>query len=216
MEIIAADRIAREHRYDRLVLIDGGISMPAAFGIDGERLLQLMGQTEVVDHQATGLVLENAVYAGDGLHEAVAAHGFVDIHRVQTGRVEAGEPHVAHDDDFEGVLRILEPLCQLLPSRLVTDVRLPRERIGLPAGHDDLHNAFVVGVGVPLGAKLAQGLIQLEADAPAHADDHRLAVHDLQARLPMLHEVGGDQAQAFVGADDGLQRRPLGLEPCLL
>jgi hypothetical protein len=33
----------------------------------------------------------------------VALHRLVGIHGVQAGRIEAGEPHVAHDHDLEGV-----------------------------------------------------------------------------------------------------------------
>ena len=59
--------------------------------------LQLVGEAEVVDDQAARLVAEHAVHAGDRLHQPVAAHRLVDVHRVQARRVEAGQPHVAHD-----------------------------------------------------------------------------------------------------------------------
>ena len=87
--------------------------------------LQLVGQAEIVHHQAAGLVLEHPVDPGDGLHQPVAAHRLVHVHGVQAGRVEAGQPHVAHDDHLERVLRVLEPLGQFLAARLVADVRLP-------------------------------------------------------------------------------------------
>ena len=53
---------------------------------------------------------EHAVHARDGLHQPVAAHRLVDVHRVQARRVEAGEPHVAHDHELERVGRVLEAL----------------------------------------------------------------------------------------------------------
>ena len=65
------------------------------------------------------------VHAGDGLHEAVALHRRVGIHRVQAGRVKAGQPHVAHDHDLEEVLRVLELVRQIPPLLLVADVLLP-------------------------------------------------------------------------------------------
>ena len=75
------------------------LARAAALGVGRQRLLQLVGEAEVVDHQPAGLVLEHAVHPGDGLHQAVPAHRLVDVHRVQARRVEAGQPHVAHDHD---------------------------------------------------------------------------------------------------------------------
>ncbi len=83
-----------------------GLAGAAALGVGRQRLLQLVGEAEVVDDQPARLVLEDAVHAGDGLHQAVAAHRLVDVHRVQARRVEAGQPHVAHDHDLERVVRV--------------------------------------------------------------------------------------------------------------
>ena len=91
----------------------GRIALAAALGVGGERLLELIGEAEVIHHQPAGLVAEDAVHAGDGLHQAVALHRLVGIHRVQAGRVEAGQPHVAHDHDAERVLGVLEAVRQL-------------------------------------------------------------------------------------------------------
>ena len=70
--------------------------------------------------QPAGLVAEDAVNAGDGLHESVARHRLVGIHRVHAGRVEAGQPRtagcltLAHDHNLERVLGVLEAVRQLL------------------------------------------------------------------------------------------------------
>ena len=53
---------------------------------------------------------EDAVHARDGVHQSVTPHWFVHIHGVRTGRVEARQPRVAPEHDFQPVLRILEPL----------------------------------------------------------------------------------------------------------
>ena len=63
-----------------------------------ERRLQFVGNADVIHHQAALLVLEHAVHPGDGLHQVVALHGLVHIQGMHAGRVEAGQPHVAHDD----------------------------------------------------------------------------------------------------------------------
>jgi hypothetical protein len=39
--------------------------------------------------------------------------------------VEAGQPHVAHEHDPEGIGGIAKTLCQRLAPRLVPNVRLP-------------------------------------------------------------------------------------------
>ena len=105
VEDVAADLVLLQHDGDGFLLVDGRLARAAALGVGGQRLLQLVGKAEVIDDQAAGLVLEDAVHAGDGLHQAVAAHRLVHVHRVQAGRVEAGEPHVADDDDLERVVR---------------------------------------------------------------------------------------------------------------
>ncbi len=60
-----------------------GSPVPPLVGVVGERLLELVGDAEVVDDQAARLVAEDAVHAGDGLHQPVPAHRLVDVHRVQ-------------------------------------------------------------------------------------------------------------------------------------
>ena len=100
------------------------LALALRVGVGAQRVLQLGGDADVIDHQPARLVLEDAVHAGDGLHEVVAVHRLVHIHRVAAGRVEAGEPHVAHDHDLERVVRVLEPPLQPLLLRLGVAVRL--------------------------------------------------------------------------------------------
>ena len=102
-------------------------------GVYGDGLLKLVGEADVVHHQAARLVAKDAVHARDRLHQPVAAHGLVDVHRVQAGRVEARQPHVAHDHELERVVRVLEALRQRLAPRLVADVALPVERVARPS-----------------------------------------------------------------------------------
>ena len=53
---------------------------------------------------------------------------------------------------------------------------------------------------------------EVHANAAAHADDHRLAVHRFQSPLEVLDQVFRDQANPFLAADECFQRGPLGLE----
>ena len=56
----AADIVLFQHDGDGFRLVDGGAAGAAALRVGGERLLQVLGQTQVVDDEAAGLVLEDA------------------------------------------------------------------------------------------------------------------------------------------------------------
>jgi hypothetical protein len=44
---------------------------------------------------------------------------------VQAGRVKAGQPHVAHDHDPEGIAAVFESVRQFPPGVFAADVLLP-------------------------------------------------------------------------------------------
>ena len=212
VEEAAADVVLLQHDRHRLVLVQRGLPLPTAFGVDGEGALEFVGQAEVVDHEAAGLVLEDAVDAGDGLHEPVAAHRLVNVHGVQARRVEAGEPHVAHQHDAQRVARVAESVGQRLAAGLVADVLLPVRRVGGGAGHHDLHAPRLVAVGAPVGTQPRELAVEVDADPAAHADDHGLAVEGFEALLEVSDDVLGDLPDALLCADDRLQLRPLRLQ----
>ena len=204
-----------QHERDRFPLVHGGAAGAAALGVGGERLLEFLGQAEIVHDQTAGLVAEHAVDAGDGLHQAVAAHRLVHVHGVQARRVEAGEPHVADQNGLERVRGVAEALGQGFPARLVADVPLPLGRVGCRARHDDLDASAGVIVVVPVRAQSHEFVVEVDADAAAHAHDHRLALHGLAALVEVGDDVLGDEMQPLRGAHDGFELRPPGLEPLL-
>jgi hypothetical protein len=59
-----------------------------------QRDLQPLGNADIVHNQTAGLAANHPVHAGDGLHQALALHGLVHIHRGHARRVEAGQPHI--------------------------------------------------------------------------------------------------------------------------
>ena len=76
-----------EHDRHGLRLVDHRVTLAAALGVVHQRLLELEGDAQVVDDHAALLVAEDAVHAGDRLHEPVPAHGLVDVHgRAGSGR----------------------------------------------------------------------------------------------------------------------------------
>ena len=212
MEQAAADLVLLQHHGHRLGLIQRGLPGAAALRVGRECALELMGEPEVVDDEAARLVPEHPVDARDRLHQPVPAHRLVDVHRVQAGRIEAGEPHVAYQHHLKRVGRAAEPFGQRLPAGLVADVRLPVERIGGGARHDHLEPSVVVILVMPLGPQARELAIEVDADAPAHADDHRLAIHGFEALVEVNDDVPGDEFHALLRPDDRFELRPPGFE----
>ncbi|OPZ75897.1 MAG: hypothetical protein BWY79_01891 [Actinobacteria bacterium ADurb.Bin444] len=108
-----------QHDGDSRLLVYSRAAGAAALGVGCKCFFQFCRQSQVVDHEAAGFVLEDPVDPGDGLHETVAPHGFVNIHSMETGSIEAGQPHVADDDHFEGIGRVSEARSQSLAPDLV-------------------------------------------------------------------------------------------------
>jgi len=63
------------------------------------------------------------------------------------------------------------------------------------SGHHDLDRALVIGVVRPVGTESDQLAVELDADAPAHADDHRL-----QPLLEVLYNILGHERQPLLRA----------------
>ena len=85
----------------------------------------------------------------------------------------------------------------LLAAALIADVLLPFWRVCRRAGHDDFQVSSGIAVIVPMRPKLHDGVIQIDADSPAHAYDHRLAVHCLDPLVKVLHDVFCDKPYAL-------------------
>jgi hypothetical protein len=130
-----------------------GLPRPFAGGVFLHRGFELVADADVVHHQAALLVLEHAVDAGNGLHQVVALHGFVHVHGVHAGRVKAGEPHVAHDDQAQRVGRVFEALFQPLLDLAAVDVRAQQSLVAGTAGHHHLDGALLRVGAVPVGAQ---------------------------------------------------------------
>ncbi len=71
---VAGDAVFLQHHGDGLGGVEGRVPLTAALGVGDERLLELIGEAEVIHHQSAGFVAKDAVHAGDGVHQAVALH----------------------------------------------------------------------------------------------------------------------------------------------
>jgi hypothetical protein len=63
-------------------------------GIGIERFLQILAQSDIINNQAGFLVLINSIDPGNGLHQVMFFHDFVDVHGVQAGNIESSQPHI--------------------------------------------------------------------------------------------------------------------------
>ena len=68
---------------------------------------------------------------------------------------------------------------------------------------------------MPIRTQAHQFTIQVDADAPAHADDHGLAVKGFKAPVEMLNEIPGNEGQTCFGAHHRFELRPSGFQPFL-
>ena len=152
---VARDAVLLQQQRDGLPRVVGRTARAATLGVGGEGVLQLVGQAQVINHQTTGLVAEHAIHPRNRLHQPMALHRLVGIHRVQAGRIEPGEPHVPHDDDAERVAAVLEAVGELRAPVLVADVRLPVGAIVRAAGHHHLDDA-VLGPSPPPRHRLSR------------------------------------------------------------
>ena len=84
-------------------------------GILGQRRPQALEHPVVIDNHAAVFARIDAVGAGDGLHQRVGLHRFVDVQRLQALHVEARQPHGAYDGDAERMLRIFERILDPHP-----------------------------------------------------------------------------------------------------
>ena len=137
MEHGDGDLVLLQQQFEGLLGRDADV-VAVLLRVIGQRLLEFGGQAQVIDDEPAGLVAEHAVHAGDGLHQAVPAHRLIDVHRVHARGIEAGEPHVADDDELERVVGLLESLGEFLAGLLRADVLLPGGVVAGRAGHDDL------------------------------------------------------------------------------
>src|SRR5260370_4250251 len=188
--------------------IDYGLTSALAVGVVPNGLLQPLAKADVVDDKAAWFGPEHPIHAGDGLHQGVALHGFVDVKRVERWAVKAGQPHVAHDDHPQRVDWVLQATLDDFVAAFVADVRSELRRVRGASCDDDLEGALFVVLVMPGGPKIDDLGVQGGGDPAAHADDHRLGFHGVESLLEVLDDFGSDRTQPLIGADQGLDPRP--------
>ena len=77
------------------------------FFVEFERLGNVIEDAEVIHDETVGFFIAvGAVGARDGLQQGVVAHGLVEIHGLQDGRVETCQQFGGDDDDLQRVVRV--------------------------------------------------------------------------------------------------------------
>ena len=86
--------LALEQQFQQVEVLDDGIHL---FTVESECLFQLVEDADEVQNEAVWLhhlyrlVLVGTVHPSDRLQQRVVAHRLVEIHRIEHGRIEAGE-----------------------------------------------------------------------------------------------------------------------------
>lgn len=84
-------------------------------------LLQGRSDTYIVDDKTAFLIAEDSVDTGNGLHQVVALHRFIDIHCCKRWYIKARQPHIYDNGNFQRAVIILEFLCQFVFVVLVSN-----------------------------------------------------------------------------------------------
>ena len=164
-------------------------------GEDRQGVVQLGGDAPVVDHQSVVLVVGAAVHAGDRLEEAVLPQRRVEVHDLLDRGVEAGEQHVADDQDRERVTALLEALHQ--PVLLLAGEMPVGEALGVVVLRR--HDQRRLG-----GVQAVEGLLVGRGRIPAHRHHLGLEAVGLDIVAVVLEEVEADGLDPPRGAGDGL------------
>ncbi len=227
--IEAARHVGTEHRphdfvlldqdADRFGFVDAGLVAVAGRILAEARSCEVLRNADVIHDQAGRLVAEHPVHAGDGLHQAVPLHRLVDIHRVHARRVEAGQPHVAHDRPAAtGPLASLARFGQLASRRAFG--RLPicgcqARRIGGRPGHHHLDRARRRRRRCAMPAAVSRWRRRARrrcAGSCRRSSPCRRAPPSRSSKC--VTRSSATRARRLSDADQRLDAGPLALEPC--
>ena len=164
-----------QQQSDRDLFVEGEVAFAAALGIKVQGFFEFMGNSQIIDNQATLLLKVNAVNPGDRLHQIVPLHRLVDIHGVKARSIKPGKPHIADDHQFEVIGGVFDPLRQNLAIFLVGVVFNEVAFIGGTGGHDNFDFAAVEVIAVPVGAKFDNLLVEIGSHQTAKGNDHTFA-----------------------------------------
>ena len=208
MQQITYQRIFFFHQVYGLVHIHTGI-FPIRDGVLRQGVFQIIRNPDVIDDQAARLILEHPIDAGNGLHQIMARHRLVHIHRVHGRHIKAGQPHIAHNDDFQRVILVFHPFCQQFATSFVADVLLPVLRIGGRTGHDNFNNSVSIAITVPLRPQCDNRVVQVDGNSPGHRHHHGFAKGSCLPLFIVFDDILGNLLHAIFCADDRLQPGPL-------
>ena len=110
---------------------------------------------------------------------------FQEIHGVQAGSVKARKPHIADDNEFRRVIRVLKFCPGSSSWGLVPNVRLLGLVICRAACHDHFYFAFQVIIVMPFRSKGYDFIIEVNTDLPVHTGYYALSIHCVKPFLEM-------------------------------
>ena len=191
-------------------------SAPLAGGVFLERALQLVGNADVVHHQAALFILEHAIHPSNGLHQVMSLHRLVHVQGMHARRIKTGQPHIAHKHDAQRVVRFLEALLQPFFYLPAVNVRTQQRFVAGRAGHHNLDCAFFRVWVMPVRAQLHDFVVEMHANLAAHRHYHCLAGLRLVALLEVCDQIRSHAGNTRFSPDHLFQGSPFALELGLL
>ena len=135
-------------------------------GIIVHSLLQCTCDTDIINDQTALFITEHSVDTGDSLHQIIAHHRLIDIHRCKGRHIKACQPHIDHDSNFQRTVIVLEFCCKLLLVALVADDTVPFFGIFVRSRHD--HSDLFL----PARTNFKDTLVNLHSDSTGVCNDH--------------------------------------------
>ena len=137
-------------------------------------LLQGRSDAYIVDDKTAFLITEDSVNAGDGLHQVVTLHWFIDIHCCKGWYIKARQPHIYDNGNFQGTVIILEFLCQFVFVVLVSNDFTPFFRVFVALGH---YNGDFFR---PRWAQFENAVVYLHSNGTRICNNHRLTCEQVR------------------------------------
>ena len=138
MENIPADRqLFQKLRIGHLCNIGIAVVLFVTGGVVIHRLFQCGGDSHIVNDKPALFISENTIDTSDSLHQIVAMHRLVYIHRCKGRNIKSCQPHIHDNGNFQRAVVVLELFCQLVLMALVADDRPPFFRVFVAFRHYD-------------------------------------------------------------------------------
>src|SRR3989338_887755 len=106
----------------------------------------------------------------------MAAHWLIYVHCVQAWSIKSSKPHISNNAKFYWAVRIFEIVSYFFAPFFVSNVFLPSNRVCFRTSHYYFQESFFVVIAFTFWFQFYYFVVGVNADAPAHADNHSLSI----------------------------------------